>query len=177
MDKEMIDQIEKTEIPNILKYYFTKNFHIHLYLNESLLNEIEEIYIEYDSLYDFDDTEFCSYVITGVKKQDNHEYFYHYLKKVLDSNLKLVSKSRIFDYLKLTRLGINISTLQEDEILITLKNLLITMQDFKISKDRKKLLHAYKLADALHVLFTLYPNNVYEKDFEHIFFNLVNIEL
>src|SRR5699024_1940120 len=109
MDKEIIDQIEKAEIPTILKDYFLRNYHVHLYLNESLLNELEETYIEYDSLYEFDDAEFCSYVIAGIKKQDKHEYFYHYLKKVLDNNLKFIPKSPIADYQKLINLGKNIS--------------------------------------------------------------------
>ncbi|MEW9502157.1 hypothetical protein [Jeotgalibacillus marinus] len=177
MDKEVKNQLEEAEIPNILKDYFIRNSHIHLYLNKLLLNEIEETYIEYDSLYEFDDAEFCSYVITGVKKQEKHQYFYHYLKKILDSNLKLIPKSRISDYQKLTKLGKNISKLQEDEILIALKNLLITMQDLKVSKEQEKLLHAYKLTGALQVLFTLYPDNVHKKDFEQTFHSLVNIDL
>ncbi|WP_281974999.1 hypothetical protein [Halobacillus litoralis] len=177
MNKEMENRVEEAEIPNILKDYFLRNTHIHLYLNDLLLNEIEEIYIEYDSLYEFDDAEFCSYVITGVKKQEKHEYFYHYLKKVLDSNLELIPKSRISDYQKLTKLGKNISNLQEDEILIALKNLLITMQDLKVTKKQEKLLQAYKLTGALQVLFTLYPDNVYKKDFEHIFLILESIDI
>lgn len=78
MDKKMKDLIEKAEIPAILKDYFLRSNHVHLYLNKPLLNEFEESYIEYDSLYEFDDAEFCSYVIVGIKKQDKHEYFYFY---------------------------------------------------------------------------------------------------
>ena len=174
MNTETKDLIEKIDIPNMLKDYFIRNSHVHLYLSESLLNEIEDTYIEYDSLYEFDNTEFCSYVITGVKKQEKHEYFYHYLKKVLDSNLDLIPKSSISDYQKLTKLEKNISELPEDLILITLKDLLITIQDIS-SEEGKKLLHAYKLSGALQVLFTLYPDNIYKKDFEHIFNNLLKI--
>lgn len=167
--------IEKAEIPAILKDYFLRNNHIHLYLNESLLNEIEESYIEYDSLYEFDDAEFCSYVIVGIKKQDKHEYFYHYLKKVLDNNLKLISKSPISDYEKLSKLEKNI--LPEDEILITLKNLLIAIQDFKSKQELGRLLRAYKLAGELEILFTLYPDSKYKGDFDHIFTNLLTASL
>lgn len=170
----MIGQIEKIDIPTMLKDYFIRNSHVHLYLSKSLLNEIEDIYIEYDSLYEFDDTEFCSYVITGVKKQEKHEYFYHYLKKVLDSNLDLIPKSGVSDYQKLTKLEKNLSKLPEDVILITLKDLLITMQDIP-SDELEKLLHAYKLSGALQVLFTLYPDSIYKKDFEYIFNNLLKI--
>ncbi|GIO20603.1 hypothetical protein J18TS1_37030 [Oceanobacillus oncorhynchi subsp. incaldanensis] len=83
MDKEIKVRIEKAEIPSILKDYFLRNYHVHLYLNESVLNEVEESYIEYDSLYEFDNAEFYSYVIADIKKQDKHEYFYHYIKKFL----------------------------------------------------------------------------------------------
>jgi len=171
MDKNMKDLIEKTEIPAILKDYFLRNKHVHLYLNESLLNEIEESYIEYDSLYEFDDAEFCSYVIVGIKKQDKHEYFYFYLKKVLDNNLKLISKSPTTDYEKLKRFEKNL--IPEDEILITLKDLLITIQDFNSKKEPGRLLRAYKLAGQLEILFTLYPNNDLKEDYEDIFTNLL----
>ncbi|MFB4166869.1 hypothetical protein [Virgibacillus sp. JSM 102003] len=54
MEKEIKERIEKAEFPTILKDYSLRNYHVHLYLNESVLNEIEESYIEYDSLYKFD---------------------------------------------------------------------------------------------------------------------------
>ncbi|GIO20602.1 hypothetical protein J18TS1_37020 [Oceanobacillus oncorhynchi subsp. incaldanensis] len=63
----------------------------------------------------------------------------------------------------------------EDEILITLKNLLITIQDMKSSKELGKLLRAYKLAGELEILFTLYPDSIYKEDFESIFVNLLTI--
>lgn len=177
MDKEIKERIEKAEIPTMLKDYFKRNHHVHLYLNESVLNEIEESYIEYDSLYEFDDAEFCSYVIAGIKKQDKHEYFYHYLKKVLDNNLKIISKSPISDYQRLVNLKKNISKLPEDEILITLKNLFMTVQDFNSAKELGKLLRAYKLAGELEILFILYPDSDYKEDFEYVFTNLLTASL
>lgn len=172
MDKKLKALIEKTEIPTILKDYFLRSNHAHLYLNESLLNEIEESYIEYDSLYEFDDAEFCSYVIVGIKKQDKHDYFYYYLKKVLDSNLKLISKSPTSDYEKLSKLEKNL--IPEDEILIILNNLLITIQDFKSKKELPRLLRAYRLVGGLEILFTLYPDSEFKEDFEKIYTTLLD---
>lgn len=171
MDKKMKDLIKKAEIPAILKDYFLRSNHVALYLNESLLNEIEESYIEYDSLYEFDDAEFCSYVIVSIKKQDKHEYFYFYLKKILDNNLKVVSKSPTNDYEKLKKLEKNL--IPEDEILTTLKNLLISIQEFNSNKRPGPLLRAYRLAGELEILFTIYPDNEFKEDFEEIYTNLL----
>lgn len=173
MDKELIEQINKAIIPKMLKDYFQRNYHIHLYISEPLLNEIEESYIEYDSLYEFDDAEFCASVIAGVRKQDKHDYFYHYLKKVLDSNLTLISKSTESNHQRLMKLEKSISNLPEDRILITLKNLLTAIQDFKSSKDMSKLFRCYMLVGELQILLTLYPENEYEEDFNNTLTNLL----
>ncbi|RAK50233.1 hypothetical protein BHX94_01860 [Macrococcoides bohemicum] len=61
----------------------------------------------------------------------------------------------------------------EDEILITLKNLLITIQDFNSKKELSRLLRAYKLAGELEILFTLYPDSDLKEEFEEIFTNLL----
>ncbi|WP_430786369.1 hypothetical protein VBD025_13620 [Virgibacillus flavescens] len=172
MNKEIKVQIENSDIPKILKEYFLRNPHVHLYLNESLLKDVEETYIEYDSLYEFDQAEFCSYIITGIKKQDKHEYFYHYLKKVLDSNLNLIPKSKISDYQKVLKIGKSISKVKEDEIPQVIIDLLKFIDDFNKTKNLKKLLLAHKLIGILQVLFTLYPENPYKKDFKHISSNL-----
>lgn len=171
MDEKLKAHIEKAEIPAILKDYFLRSNYVHLYLNGSLLDEIEESYIEYDSLYEFDDAEFCSYVIIGIKKQDKHEYFYYYLKKVIDNNLKLISKAPISDYEKLSKLEKNL--VPEDEILITIKKLLIAIQEFKSTQELGKLLRAHKFAGELEILFTIYPDNAFKKDFEQIYTNLL----
>src|SRR5690606_7319456 len=113
MDTELKDQIKDADIPEILRSYLLRNKHVGLFLDETLLKEIEEIYVEYDSLFIFDEAEFCSYVITGIKKLDKHDYFYHYLKKVFETNLNLISKSKIPDYEKTAKLTDNLSKFQE----------------------------------------------------------------
>ncbi|MFB4166868.1 hypothetical protein [Virgibacillus sp. JSM 102003] len=121
------------------------------------------------------ETEFCCFVIAGIKKQEKHEYFYHYLKKVLDSNLHLIPKSKVPECQELIKLEKNLSKLPESSILVSLKDLLITIQDFKQCDEPKKLLHAYKISGALQVLFTLYPDNIYRKEFVDIYNNSLNL--
>lgn len=173
MDKELLEQIDNAIIPKMLKDYFLRNHHVHLYINRSLLKNIEESYIEYDSLYEFDDAEFCAAVITGIKKQDKHDYFYHYLKKVLDNSLTLISKSTDFNLQKLIKLEKNLSNLPESRILVTLNNLHTAMQDFKSSKEKGKLYRSYMLVGELQILLTLYPDNEYDEEFNNTLTSLI----
>jgi len=174
MDKEIRKQIEEAILPQLLKDYFLRNHHIHLYINESLLAEIEESYIEYDTLYEFDETDFCTHVITGIHKQDKHEYFYHYLKKVLDNNLIRQSKSKKTNYSQLKELEQTIINLPERYILAKLKVLLMTMQKIRKSEAKEKeIFLAYTLVGHLEMLFILYPNNIHKKDYEVTVNNLI----
>lgn len=62
-----------------------------------MLSEIEELYTYYNALYYFDETEFSSYTISSLKRGSEVVAYYYYLKKILDSNLELISKDRRFD--------------------------------------------------------------------------------
>jgi len=177
MDTKLKDQINDADIPEIFRNYLLRNKHVGLFLDEPLLKEIEEIYVEYDSLFIFDEAEFCSYVITGIKKLDKHDYFYHYLKKVFETNLNLISKSKMPDYEKTAKLTENISKLQESEIPRILVDFYKTMNEFKESKDLRFLFTAYKISGVLHILFELYPENEYKSDFTAVYSTLRNLEV
>ena len=43
----------------------------------------------------FDESEFYSYIINSIKKNDIHEYFYHYSKKMFEIHLIAMSKREI----------------------------------------------------------------------------------
>lgn len=177
MDTELKDQIKDADIPEILRSYLLRNKHVGLFLDETLLKEIEEIYVEYDSLFIFDEAEFCSYVITGIKKLDKHDYFYHYLKKVFETNLNLISKSKIPDYEKTAKLTDNLSKFQESDISRILVDFFKSMNEFKESKELRYLFTAYKISGVLHILFELYPDNEHKSDFHSVYNTLRNLEV
>lgn len=175
---DTIEKISKMDIPKMLKDYFLRNKHIDLLIDDNLLVEIEDLYIEYDSLYEFDESEFCSYVITCIKKQDKHDYFYHYLKKVLDSNLSTTSKKKNINTKKLTQLDKIISAkLDENDIPQLLMSLLNLIEDYKNSKKVSNLFNAYTLNGVLKVFFTLYPKNSFLNAFNRIQKKLTQIDL
>jgi|SRR5699024_2208570 len=167
MNKDMEKIINEIEVPIILKDYLLRSNNIYLNLTEELLLEIQKIYIEYDSLYEFDEAEFCSYVIISLKKQDKYKYFYYYLKKILDNSLNVTTKSNS---------GNGKSNLiSEDQILVTLEELLETIKRYNVEKKVSLLFRSYKLTGELEILFKLYPNNSYEKKYEDILSKLLKI--
>lgn len=87
--------IEDFRLPAQLVTYFQESKRISDYLNENVLNDIEELYTMYKSLYFFDETEFSKYVIKCVERCKDIDGFYYYLKKVIDSNVELTSKGRM----------------------------------------------------------------------------------
>src|SRR5699024_700184 len=177
MDNNLIEIIEKTDIPKLLKSYLLRNKHAHLYINEALLSEIEELYIEYDSLFIFDEAEFCSYVITGIKKQEKHDYFYHYLKKVFDTNLTCIPKSDILNYDELAKVQAKISALPENQIPRIIIDMFNCIDEFKNTKNVNFLFNAYEIKGVLRILFLLYPDNEYKNDYDNASNMLSNIEI
>lgn len=93
LNAELNKLIHKSNIPDQLKSYLNESNRIKKYLNESMLSEIEELFIFYKALYYFDETEFSTYTISSLKRGSDVDVYYYYLKKILDSNLELISKS------------------------------------------------------------------------------------
>lgn len=96
LSEELNDLIHKANIPEQLKTYFRESNEAKLYLNVDMLSEIEELYTFYNALYYFDETEFSSYTISSLKRGSEVVAYYYYLKKILDSNLELISKDQRF---------------------------------------------------------------------------------
>lgn len=66
-------------------------------LSEDAIKEIEELYVFYSALYTFDTSEFSAYTITSLKRCQDLDSFYFYLKKVIDTNLELKSRDKVFN--------------------------------------------------------------------------------
>lgn len=81
--------IKELTIPKQLKEYLTNSKYALEYLNEQLLNDIEELYVYYLSLYTIDNAQFSEQVIMTLKRTKDLDSYYFYLKKVLDTNLLL----------------------------------------------------------------------------------------
>lgn len=88
--------INASKLPSQLKEYFTTSESIKDIITKKVLSEIEELYIYYTSVYIFDTSEFSAYTITSLKKCKDLNYFYFYLKKVIDTNIELKSKDKTF---------------------------------------------------------------------------------
>jgi len=88
--------VNDSKLPSQLKEYFTTSENIKGVITKKVLSEIEDLYIYYTSLYKFDTSEFSAYTITSLKKRKGLDYFYFYLKKVIDSNMDLKTKDKSF---------------------------------------------------------------------------------
>jgi len=157
---ELKDIINKTDIPQLLRDYLLRNEQIQLILSTDLLKDIEDLYIEYDSLYIFDEAEFCSHVITGLKRQDKHEYFYNYLKIVIGAEVQTISKQTTHDQLVLERMAKNIKP-KIDELPNYIFILRDSIDDYKKTKDTSLLVIANRIAGMLEVIYDIFPGNPY----------------
>lgn len=163
----LANDINQADIPQLLKDYLLRNEQIQLTLNTSLLNDIKDLYIEYDSLYIFDKAEFSSYVITGLKKQDKYDYFYNYLKIVMESNMYLRSKNKRGNELLLNRMYENIHP-KVDNITKYIFDLYSLIDNYKESKNKNILFEAYRISGVLEVLFDIFPGNEYSDEFKKV---------
>ena len=165
MIEELCENIRSANIPELLKDYLLRIQRVQLPLNSKLLRDIEEIYIEYDSLYFFDKAKFSGYVITGLKKQDKYDYFYNYLKIVMESNLRLISKHQYPDYEVLKRMAENIDP-KEKKIPRYIENYLLSINTYEQSKDIQSLFTAFRISGILELMFDIYPGHPYSDDFK-----------
>ncbi|HDX9588231.1 TPA: hypothetical protein ROX98_001173 [Bacillus pseudomycoides] len=89
----MNDIVNNIKLPITLKEYLLTSNRIESLLSEEILLDVEEIYILYKSLYEFDESDFSLNVIKSIERCRDRTGFYFYLKKVLDTELEIKSKS------------------------------------------------------------------------------------
>lgn len=176
INEELKVRINQADIPKLLKNYLLRNKHIQVLITSQVLNDIQDLYIEYGSLYIFDVAEFCSYVITGLKKQDKHEYFYNYLKIVMDSNMHLVSKHKERHPYLLERMAENIED-RKDQTANYVIGLLQAMDSYNRYQENIDLFIANRFAGILEVIFDMFPTAPFAKDFEEIDACLRNLSI
>lgn len=84
--------IESSALPIQLKEYFIGSKNIQKVISEEILDEIEDLYVYYDSLYKFDTSEFGVSVIDSLMRCKDFNMYYFYLKKILENQLVIESK-------------------------------------------------------------------------------------
>lgn len=89
---ELNSLVNKSKLPSQLKEYFTSSTRNKEIVDVDTIEDIEDLYIFYNSLYIFDTSEFSDYTITSLKKCKDLKSFYFYLKKVIDTNMELKSR-------------------------------------------------------------------------------------
>lgn len=104
---ELNTLVKASKLPNQLKEYFTNSESIKEVITVKLIKEIEDLYIYFNSLYSFDKSEYSAYTITSLKRCKDLDSLYFYLKKVLETNLKLQSKDNECDQYLLKNKTVN----------------------------------------------------------------------
>ena len=92
---ELDSLVKNSKLPTQLKEYFTVSKIVKDLITKEVIQEIEDLYIFYKSIYTFDTSEFSAYTITTLKRCNNFNTFYFYLKKVIDTNLELKSRDNL----------------------------------------------------------------------------------
>ena len=94
--------IESSALPIQLKEYFIGSKKIQKIISVEILNDIEDLYVYYDALYQFDSSEFGVSVIDSLKRCKDFSRYYYYLKKILENELEIESKNEN-GYIKISK--------------------------------------------------------------------------
>ncbi|OQD35992.1 hypothetical protein [Bacillus toyonensis] len=89
MTNEIEQIIKDGNMPYILKQYFLDSKRIKVFLSESIILDIEEIYLLYSVLYEFNEAQFTQKTIDAIERCKDKSTFYFYLKKILDVDLEI----------------------------------------------------------------------------------------
>lgn len=88
--------VNDLRLPDQLKEYFSSSEAIAPFLTTEIINEIEELYVYYSSLYTFDSTEFSAFTIRTLKDSESSGSSLCPLQKILEENLNLNSRDKGF---------------------------------------------------------------------------------
>lgn len=164
MDEKLEDLINKSSIPEQLLTYFKESNRAKEYINESMLEDIEELFIFYKALFHFDETEFSAFTISTLKRGSEATAYYYYLKKVLDSNLELISKDETFIKNK-EIFNLRSEEINSDEIFMNISKEFSQDVENYYQNDFKKteVLETYSLLGKLELIYHITGNDYYIK--------------
>lgn len=168
MNKNLKNYIIKSDIPDDLKEYLSKSKNTYNLLSMKIIDDIELIYLEFNTLYIFDLSEFNSIIIESLHKKDKYPYFYNYVKKMLkiylnvDSEKKSRSESELDTFIGMVKYDFS------NDIESYIRKFLSAIKDYENDGNKKSLLLAHRLVGIIFILFKLYPENKYSYLFPHI---------
>lgn len=160
-DNLSMDGIKNSiRLPATLKEYLLTSNRMESLLCEEILLDIEEIYILYKSLYEFDESDFSLNVIKSIDRCRDRTGFYFYLKKVLDRELETMSKGNV----EQNNSGIVISkNLIDEQFKMVTKGYIDSINQIYHGEAKIDLKYAYKNLGKLEILHTLLEDE-YLKD-------------
>ncbi len=179
MTKKLTQSINDADVPIFLKDYLLRNRQIPTFFTSDLLAAIEDVYVEYDSLYFFDKVEFSAHIITEIRNDNQYDSDYNSLKRAIESKLEVSSKHK---------------TSQEKDLKESNKDIVIPVTEKKIKdlmadtyeltakyqagKTFKNIYNFSTINQRLGVLIvfnSFYPDNPFQESFneiEDIIYNL-----
>lgn len=161
MNNNIEKLIHEKKIPEQLKEYFANSNRGRRFINENMIEDMEELYIHYSALYYFDETEFSAFIISSLERGSEHSAYYYYLKKILDNNLDLLSKDK-------NKTNIDFNRIDLDEIFEEVQSQFNTNLKFLYNKDYDNLdiLTTYILLGKLNLISDLSEDHTYRYIYE-----------
>ncbi|WP_147535631.1 hypothetical protein [Bacillus marasmi] len=89
---ETLKIIETSALPIQLKEYFRGSRRIQKLITAEIIEDIEDLFLYYDSLYHFDLSKFGVCTIDSLIKCKDFSSYYFYLKKILENHLDVELK-------------------------------------------------------------------------------------
>lgn len=89
MNTDIEEMIKHGNLPGIMKKYFVDSKRIKSFLSEAIILDIEELYLLYIVLYEFNEAQFTQKTIDAIERCKDKHTFYFYLKKILDVDLEI----------------------------------------------------------------------------------------
>lgn len=89
MNIDIEEMIKSGNLPDIMKKYFVDSKRIKSFLSKAIILDIEELYLLYSVLYEFNEAQFTQKTIDAIERCKDKNTFYFYLKKILDVDLEI----------------------------------------------------------------------------------------
>ncbi|MEB2589639.1 hypothetical protein SOP87_28840, partial [Bacillus cereus] len=89
MNTDIEEMVKSGNLPVIMKKYFLDSKRIKSFLSKNIIFDIEELYLLYSVLYEFNEAQFTQKTIDAIERCKDKNTFYFYLKKILDVDLEI----------------------------------------------------------------------------------------
>ncbi|AJI10905.1 hypothetical protein [Bacillus cereus] len=89
MNTDIEEMIKSGNLPGIMKKYFLDSKRIKGFLSKAIILDVEELYLLYSVLYEFNEAQFTQKTIDAIERCKDKNTFYFYLKKILDVDLEI----------------------------------------------------------------------------------------